>query len=62
MFETEDEIYGAPGTREDYTDYFPENKNQVQIIAVIKLTGDTTVRGWGAKYPEIKFLDIKITE
>jgi len=59
LFETEVETYGAPGTREDYKDYFPENENQVQIIADIKLTGDTTVRGWGAEYPEIKFLDIK---
>lgn len=59
LFETADEIYGAPGTREDYTDYFPEDENQVEIIADIEITGDTTVRGWGAEYPEIRFLEIQ---
>lgn len=62
LFETEDEIYGAPGTREDYADYFPEDENRVEIIADIVVTGDTTVRGWGAKYPEIKFLEITRSE
>lgn len=60
LFETEDEIYGAPGTREDYTAYFPEDENQVVIIADIEITGDTTVRGWGAEYPEIIFLEIQV--
>ncbi|MCW9705567.1 hypothetical protein [Fodinibius salsisoli] len=60
LFKTEDETYyGVPGTREDYADYFPENKNQIQIIADIKRTGEKTVRGWGVEYPEIKILRIK---
>lgn len=62
LFETEDEIYGAPGTREDYDDYFPKNENQVQVIADIALTGETTVRGWGTEYPEINFLEIETVE
>ena len=62
LFKTEDEIYGAPGDREDYRDYFPENEHQVQITADIKLTGDTIVRGWGTEFPEIKFMSIKIVE
>ncbi|GAA5521353.1 hypothetical protein LQ318_06370 [Aliifodinibius salicampi] len=60
LFETKSKTYGAPGNREDYNDYFPENKNQVQVIADIKLTGETTTRGWGSEYPEITFLEIKI--
>lgn len=62
LFETEDETYGAPGTREDYTDYFPEDENQVEIIADIEITGDTTVRGWGTEFPEIRFLEIQRIE
>lgn len=62
LFETKSKTYGAPGTREDYKEYFPENENQVQVIADVKLTGETTVRGWGSEYPEIKFLEIKTVE
>lgn len=62
LFETKSKTYGAPGTREDYDDYFPENENKVQVIADIKLTGEITVRGRGAEYPEITFLEIETVQ
>lgn len=62
LFETENEVYGAPGDREDYIDYFREDESQVEIIADIKITGDTTVRGWGAEFPEIHFKQINRIE
>lgn len=58
LFETEDKLYDAPGTKEDYTDYFSENENKVQVTAHIVITGDSTARGWGTKYLEIKFLEL----
>lgn len=62
LFEAEEETYGAPGIKEDYSDYLPENKSRVQIEADIILTGETTVRGWGTEFPEIKFIHIKKIE
>lgn len=59
LFETADTTYGAPGTREDYSGYFPDDENQSLIKADIKLTGKTTVRGWGASFPEIEFISIE---
>jgi hypothetical protein len=63
LFKAEDETYyGLPGTKEDYTNCFPGDENQVEIVADIRLTGRTTVRGWGTEYPAITFIDIKKVE
>lgn len=62
LFAAEDTTYGAPGNRDNYTEYFPEGKNEVQIRADIKITGETTVRGWGVTYPEIEFLNISVID
>lgn len=61
LFETPEATYGAEGTRTVYSDYFPENENQVQIRADFILTGETAVRGWGTEFPEIEFLRISRT-
>ena len=58
LFETADTTYGAPGNREDYSEYFPEGENLAHVVADIKLTGETTVRGWGAEFAAIEFLNI----
>lgn len=58
LFITADITYGAPGNREDYSEYFPEGENLSQIVADIKLTGITTVRGWGAEFAAIELLNI----
>lgn len=62
VFETADTTYGAPGSRDDYSDYFSDNENQVQINADIQRTGNITNRGWGTKFPEIEFLRIELSE
>lgn len=62
LFETEDEVYGAPGSRDDYSKYFPEDENQILVIADFRVTGETTIRGWGVTYPEIRFLHIKVID
>lgn len=59
LFEVGDREYGAPGTPEDYSQFFRKNKYEVQIKADIKLTGKKTVRGWGATFPEIKFIRVE---
>lgn len=59
LFEVGDKLYGASGTREDYSHYFPEDENEVQIRADILITGEETTRGWGATYPAIEFIRIK---
>jgi hypothetical protein len=56
IFEVGETIYGAPGSRDDYNDYFPGDGNEVWIRADIRLTGELTYRGWGARLPEIEFL------
>ncbi|MCA1803371.1 MAG: hypothetical protein LC662_13040 [Rhodothermaceae bacterium] len=56
VFEVGEIMYGAPGSREDYSDYFPVDENEVMIRADIKITGETTIRGWGTRLPEIEFL------
>lgn len=61
LFETSDTTYGAPGTRENYSEFFPEGENKVQVIADINITGKTTVRGWDAEYPEIEIFSLSVT-
>ena len=51
--------YGAPGTPENYSPFFNEDQYEVEIRADFKLTGEETVRGWGATFPEIEFIKIK---
>lgn len=60
LFVTADTTYGIPGSKSDYSSYFPSNKDEVQIRADVKLTGETTVRGWGASYPEGILLRIRV--
>ena len=57
---TADTIYGITGSPEDYSQYFPENENSVEIIADVKLTGETAVRGWGVEYPEAYLMRIRV--
>lgn len=59
LFRVGDIDYGAPGVPSDYDEYFPDGETEVQIEADIKLTGEDAVRGWGATFPEIKFLRIE---
>lgn len=61
LFETENETFGAPGNRQDYEDYLPEGENRVSVVADIRLTGDTAVRGWLAEFPEIEFINVIVT-
>lgn len=51
--------YGAPGEPDDYSKYLNEGDYEVMIKADIKLTGEKTVRGWGATFPEIEFIRIE---
>ena len=62
LLETADATYGAPGSHEDYDEYFPENKNSVEVIADFLITGEETTRGWGVKFPEIHLLEIEVIE
>lgn len=59
LFITADTTYGAPGLADDYSDYIDEGENQAEINADILITGETTLRGWGTPFPEIKFLRIR---
>lgn len=52
LFTTADTTYGVPGSREDYARYFPNDQNSVEIRAMVRVTGETTVRGWGSRFPE----------
>ena len=58
LFETTDTTYGAPGVKSDYANYFSGDESRAQVSADIQITGKTVVRGWGAEYPEIRFLSI----
>lgn len=62
LFETADTTYGAPGTRGDYVKFISEGNNKVEICADIRVTGETAVRGWGAEFPEIEFIDIRLAD
>jgi len=62
LMETADTTYGAPGTYDDYMEYFPENENSVEVIADFLLTGEETTRGWGVKFPEIRLLEIVVID
>jgi hypothetical protein len=62
LFETADTTYGAPGTRGDYSEYIPEGDYKVDIRADFWVTGETAVRGWGAEFPEIEFIKIRLTD
>lgn len=55
-FETETKTFGIPGTKEDYSDYFSNEKNSVQLKADIWVTGETTIRGWGTQFPEAEII------
>lgn len=62
LLETADTTYGAPGSYEDYDSYFPENEYSVEVIADYLITGEITTRGWGVQFPEIRLIDIEVTE
>lgn len=59
LFVVDDTEYGAPGTPDDYPDFFGEDIYEVDVRADFKLTGEETVRGWGATFPEIVFIRIE---
>jgi hypothetical protein len=60
LFETTDTTYGIPGDKNDYSGYFPGSKDEVRIKADVRLTGETTVRGWGLSYPEAMLTRIRV--
>jgi len=51
--------FGAPGTPDDYPGFFRDDITEVHVRADFKITGAETVRGWGATFPAIEFLDIE---
>ncbi len=59
LFVVDDTEYGAPGTPEDYPQFFGDDTYEVNVRADFKLTGKEAVRGWGATFPAIEFLRIK---
>lgn len=52
LFETGDTTYGIPGDKSDYPGLFPSNSSAVEIRTDFVITGNQTVRGWGATFPE----------
>jgi len=62
LLETADTTYGAPGVYEDYEEYFPENESSVEVITDFQVTGKEATRGWGVKFPEIRLINIEVTE
>ena len=52
--------YGIPGTFEDYESFFQDGEYKAFVITDFRLTGETTIRGWGASYPEIEILRIRL--
>lgn len=59
LFIVDEVEYGAPGTPEDYSQFLNEDQLEVEVRADFKLTGEETVRGWGAIFPEIEFIKIE---
>ena len=59
LFIVDEVEYGVPGTPEDYPKFFQERTIEVNVRADFKLTGEKTVRGWGATFPEIEILRIE---
>lgn len=62
LFVVDDKEYGAPGTPEDYPEFFGDDIYEVDVRADFKLTGEDTVRGWGATFPAIEFIRIEKIE
>jgi hypothetical protein len=60
LFEVNGMTYGAPGERSDYESYFSGDENSAEVTADFVITGEKTVRGWGAEYPAIEFLEIRV--
>ena len=58
LFETNGVTYGAPGDKIDYESYFSGEENSAEVKADFVITGEKTVRGWGAEFPAIEFLKI----
>lgn len=52
LFETGDKTYGIPGDKSDFSQFFTENSNSVDIKTDFVITGKKTVRGWGVTFPE----------
>ena len=57
LFKTEQVTYGVEGNRNDFITYFGES-NAVRLKADFVVTGDTTVRNWGIKFPLIEFINL----
>lgn len=62
LFVVDEKEYGAPGTPEDYPEFFEDEVYEVNVLADFKLTGEDTVRGWGATFPAIEFIRIEKIE
>lgn len=62
LLETADTTYGASGSYEDYESYFSENEYSVEVISDFLITGEITTRGWGVQFPEIRLIDIEVSE
>jgi hypothetical protein len=52
LFQTADTTYGITGNGDNYAQYFAENERTARIRANVVLTGETTIRGWGSRFPE----------
>lgn len=59
LFIVDEKEYGAPGTPEDYPKLFGNDQYEVEIRADFKITGEDAVRGWGATFPAIEFINIE---
>lgn len=59
LFIVGDTEYGAPGEPDDYSRYLDKGDYEVRIKADFVLTGEETIRGWGASFPEIGFIKIE---
>lgn len=58
LFVVDDKEYGAPGTPEDYPEFFGDDIYEIEVRADFKLTGEDAVRGWSATFPAIEFIKI----
>jgi hypothetical protein len=59
LFEVNGVTYGAPGVRSDYEAYFDGDSNEAEVTADFIITGEKTIRGWGAEFPAIEFVRIR---
>lgn len=59
LFVVDNKEYGAPGTPDDYPNFFGNDEYEIEVRADFKLTGEDAVRGWGATFQAIEFIRIE---